>query len=77
MIVNDCKTLLEHSKHNNAATDGPAGCVGYCMSGPFAFAAAAQMADRLKATASIHGVALVTDKADSPHIQADKISGEI
>lgn len=77
MIVNDCKTLLEHSKHNSAAKDGPAGCVGYCMSGPFAFAAAAQIANRLKAIASIHGVALVTDKADSPHLQAGKISGEI
>ena len=53
------------------------GCVGYCMSGPFAFAAAAVFAERIAATASIHGVRLYLDSDDSPHLDAAKIKGEL
>tara|TARA_B100000902_G_scaffold382698_1_gene420676 strand:+ start:278 stop:1012 length:735 start_codon:yes stop_codon:yes gene_type:complete len=77
MIVNDCKIMLDHALNNSAAKTGPAGCVGYCMSGPFAFAAAAHLGDRIKASASFHGVSLFTDQDDSPHLDANKINGEI
>lgn len=77
MVVEDCRTLLDYAASQTAASDGPVGCTGYCMSGPFAFAAAAQIADRVKASASFHGVRLCTDAADSPHLDADKIRGEM
>ena len=44
---------------------GPLGCVGHCMSGPFALAAAARF-PRMKAAAALYGVDMVTDKPDSP-----------
>ena len=47
------------------------------MSGPFAFAAAAAFPDRVAASASIHGVYLYSDRKDSPHLDADKIKGEM
>jgi len=59
------------------ARPGPTGCVGYCMSGPFAFACASAFPDRIAAAASIHGVRLCTDDADSPHLGADRIRGEL
>ena len=77
MVVNDCKVLIEFADTQKAACNGPAGCTGYCMSGPFAFAAAAQLADRIKASASFHGVRLCIDTDDSPHLQANKIQGEM
>ena len=77
MVVEDCRTLLEYAGSQSAASDGPVGCTGYCMSGPFAFAVAAQMADRVKASASFHGVRLCIDTPDSPHLDADKIRGEM
>jgi len=77
MVVNDCLCLLDNAASDKNAADGGAGCVGYCMSGPFAFAAAAKMSDRVKAAASFHGVRLYTDTQDSPHLDADKIKGEI
>lgn len=77
MVVSDCATLLAHAAGDSDASGGPAGCVGYCMSGPFAFAAAGQLPDRIKASASIHGVKLCTDADDSPHLTADKITGEM
>jgi carboxymethylenebutenolidase len=43
------------------------GTQGYCMGGPFAVRTAAAVPDRVKAAASFHGGALVTDKPDSPH----------
>src|SRR6202050_2778814 len=48
------------------------GTQGYCMGGPIAFRTAAAVPDRVGAVASFHGGGLVTDKPDSPHLQAAK-----
>ena len=77
MVVDDCRALLNYADSQVAARNGAVGCTGYCMSGPFAFAAAAQLADRVKASASFHGVRLCVDTDDSPHLDADKIQGEM
>ncbi len=76
MVINDCQSMLDWAAAENSASDGPAGVVGYCMSGPFAFAAAGQLHDRVKAGASFHGIRLITDAEDSPHLQATNIEGE-
>tara|TARA_B100001093_G_C26077728_1_gene697285 strand:- start:183 stop:545 length:363 start_codon:yes stop_codon:yes gene_type:complete len=47
------------------------------MSGPFAFAAIAKFPSTIKAAASMHGVRLFTDKDDSPHLAAERITGEM
>lgn len=77
MVCEDTQVILDYAAGQEAAGDGPVGAVGYCMSGPFVFAAAAEFADRIKAAASLHGVRLYTDAEDSPHRTADKIQGEI
>lgn len=77
MVCEDIQVLFDHAAEDPAAADGPAGCVGYCMSGPFAFAAAAAFAGRIQASASLHGVRLFTDASDSPHRSAHKITGEM
>jgi carboxymethylenebutenolidase len=43
------------------------GTSGYCMGGPFTVRTAAAVPLRVKAAASFHGAALVTDQSDSPH----------
>jgi carboxymethylenebutenolidase len=77
MIVDDCRALLKFADHQKSASKGPAGVVGYSMGGPFAFAAATQIPDRIKAAASFFGIRLCTDMADSPHLDADKIVGDM
>ena len=77
MVVSDCRALLEYANHQALAKDGAVGAIGYSMSGPFVFAAAAQISDRIKAAASVFGFRLCTDAPDSPHLFADKIEGEI
>lgn len=77
MVCEDLQSLIDFADQDDAARDGKMGCVGYCMSGPFAFAAAARFSNRIAASASFHGVYLYSDRADSPHLDADKISGEM
>jgi carboxymethylenebutenolidase len=77
MVCEDIGTLIEYSATDGAAREGKMGCVGYCMSGPFAFAAAARFSDRIAASASIHGVRLCVDADDSPHLDAAGIRGEM
>ena len=77
MVVEDTQTLLEFVDGDPGASGGKVGAVGYCMSGPFVFAAAAAYPERFAATASIYGAGLLTDRDDSPHLTADRIQGEI
>ena len=78
MVCEDVAALMTFAAtEKSAAAEGKIGCVGYCMSGPFAFAAAAAFPDRIAASASFHGVRLFTDDADSPHLDAGKIKGEM
>jgi carboxymethylenebutenolidase len=48
------------------------GTQGYCMGGPMAFRTAAAVPSRVGAVASFHGGGLVTDKPNSPHLEAAK-----
>ena len=77
LVCEDIQAMFDFAAEDAAAGEGNAGCVGYCMSGPFAFAAAAAFPDRIKASASFHGVRLFSDAKDSPHLDADKIKGEM
>lgn len=77
MVCKDIAQLIDYADQDDAAKSGKLGCVGYCMSGPFAFAAAARFPDRVAASASFHGVRLMIDAPDSPHLEAHKIVGEM
>ena len=77
LVCEDIQVMFDYAAEDPAASDGPVGCVGYCMSGPFAFAAASVFPDRVLASASLHGVRLFSDADDSPHLDAHKIKGEV
>ena len=72
MVMQDIDALVEFAARDAAASTGLMGCVGYCMSGPYAISAAARYPERVRAAASIYGVALVTDREDSPHLAAKR-----
>jgi carboxymethylenebutenolidase len=73
----DAGTCFEFAAGDEAADASRIGTVGYCMSGPFAIVVAADYPEQVKAAASIHGVALVTDEANSPHARLGEVAGEI
>lgn len=77
LIMEDTRAMLDFAATQPAAGKGPAGAVGYCMSGTYAINAAATFPDRILAAASIYGVRLVTKADDSPHRTAAKVRGEI
>jgi carboxymethylenebutenolidase len=59
-------------KQSSVAKNRKIGTQGYCMGGPMAFRTAAAVPDRVGAVASFHGGVLVTDKPNSPHLEAAK-----
>ena len=56
---------------------GPKGTIGYCLGGRLALAAAAEFPDQFRASASMHGTRMVSDKPDSPHRFVGNMRGEI
>jgi carboxymethylenebutenolidase len=77
LIMDDTRALLAFIDEQPYARGDRIGCVGYCMSGQYVFTAAAEFPDRIAAMASLYGVGLVTDRPDSPHLRADRISAEM
>ena len=77
LVMRDTQALLDFVDGRKEADASRLGIVGYCMSGPLVFAAAAHFPERVKCAASIYGVRLATDDADSPHRNAHKVKGEL
>jgi carboxymethylenebutenolidase len=77
MVMDDTDALIAFADVDPAASKGPIGTVGYCMSGQFAINAAAHRPDRIAAAASVYGVRLITDQPNSPHLMAPKSKAEV
>jgi carboxymethylenebutenolidase len=77
LVMNDSDALIAFAAEDAAASKGPMGCVGYCMSGRFAINAAVRHPARVRAAASIYGVALVTDQPDSPHLAMQRTDARL
>ena len=77
LIMDDTNALLAFADRDPAASPGKAGAIGYCMSGQYAINAAAHHPERIACAASVYGVQLVTDAADSPHLAARKAKAEL
>jgi carboxymethylenebutenolidase len=77
LVMDDGDALLDFADRDPAAGNGRIATLGYCMSGQYAINFAARYPDRVAAAASIYGVQLVTDQADSPHLAAQKAKAEL
>jgi carboxymethylenebutenolidase len=77
MVMQDTDALLDFAGRDPYASPGKAGAIGYCMSGQYAINAAARHPERIACAASLYGVQLVTDAADSPHLAARRARGEL
>jgi carboxymethylenebutenolidase len=76
-VMRDIAAMLAFVDRQDAALLGPVGWHGYCMSGPYALAAAARSPDRIVAAASIYGTWLVSDAEESPHRSLSQVKGEL
>ena len=76
-VMNDVAAMLAFVDDHPDAKAGPVGAHGYCMSGPYALAAAARYPKRIAAAASFYGTWLVSDAEESPHLNLGKAGGEL
>jgi carboxymethylenebutenolidase len=76
-VMDDVADMIAYRDGHPAAAPGPLGAHGYCLSGPFALAAAARYPDQVRAAASFYGTWLVSDAEESPHLNLGRITGEI
>ena len=65
-VMEDIGVLLDYAANHTEAKNGPAGTHSYCMSGPYALAAA-----------SFHGTWLVSDAEECPHLTFGNTKGEV
>jgi carboxymethylenebutenolidase len=76
-VMEDIAAMLAFVDQQPEVVPGAVGCHGYCMSGPYALAAAARYPDRVVAAASFYGTWLVNDAEESPHLSLGKVKGEL
>lgn len=76
-VMRDVEAMLDHVRRDDMADATRVGCHGYCMSGPYALAAAARFGDRIGAAASFYGTWLVSDAEESPHLSLGEGSAEL
>jgi carboxymethylenebutenolidase len=75
-VMQDTAGMIAFLDAQEKLKPGPLGCVGHCMSGPFAVCAAARYT-RMQAAAALYGVDMVTEREDSPHACLDRVRGEL
>ena len=77
MVVEDTAALLRFIDAGEPVRPGGIGSIGYCMGGRHVLCVAGAYPERFIAGASLHGTALVSDRADSPHHLAPQFCGEL
>jgi carboxymethylenebutenolidase len=77
LVMDDTRGMLAFLSSAEGAKPGKRGCIGYCMSGQYVVSAAGTYPDDFAAAASLYGVGIVTTAADSPHLLAPRIKGEL
>jgi carboxymethylenebutenolidase len=76
-VMSDTRAYLDFLDQDAEVKGPKVGTVGYCMGGSMSLRAAGNYPERVAAAAAIHGARLATDQADSPHLLAAKIRGQI
>src|SRR5260370_4863020 len=76
-VMDDVAALIAFADGQEQSKKGPVGAHGYCMSGPYALAAAARFPDRVAAPASFYGTWLVSDAVERPHLTLRKAHGAL
>ncbi|MEM7253771.1 MAG: dienelactone hydrolase family protein [Pseudomonadota bacterium] len=76
-VMEDVADLFDYLDAHADADARAIGVHGYCMSGPYALAAAARFPERIAAAASFYGTWLVSEAEESPHLTLGHSKGEL
>ncbi|MFF7991304.1 dienelactone hydrolase family protein [Kitasatospora xanthocidica] len=75
--TSDADAYLRWLADSPLVQDGPVGLTGYCRGALLALRTAASHPDRIAFAAGFHGGNLATERPDSPHLGADRITAEL
>jgi carboxymethylenebutenolidase len=75
-VMNDFAAMFDFIDRQSGVKQPKVSCHVYCMSGPYALAAAAR-SERVTAAASFYGTWLVSDAEESPHLSLGRVKGEL
>lgn len=74
----DLAVVLDHLGTDPAASsDGPMGCIGYCIGARSVVCTMANRGDRFAAGVGLHPSFCTTDESDSPHLSVPSITGSL
>ncbi|MGW3954732.1 dienelactone hydrolase family protein [Streptomyces sp. NPDC004752] len=76
LAMRDAGAYLRFLADSPLVADGPVAVIGYCMGARLALLTAGTYPDRVAAVAGFHGGRLATEDPDSPHLVAERITGE-
>ncbi|MBD0690577.1 dienelactone hydrolase family protein [Streptomyces sp. CBMA123] len=76
-VIRDADAYLTWFAGSPLVQDGPIGVTGYCLGAYLALRTAIGHPDRVAAAAGFHGGHLATDRPDSPHLEAGRITAEL
>lgn len=76
-VMDDVASMIGFVDSRPEVKRGAIGVHGYCMSGPYALAAAARFPDRVAAAASFYGTWLISDAEESPHLNLGKAKAKL
>jgi carboxymethylenebutenolidase len=78
LVVRDATVFVDYLDARPETTSGGVGTTGYCMGGRLSMITAANLGERIAATASFHGGNLAkADDPDSPHRKASGIKAGV
>ena len=77
MVDVDVAAVLDHLARDPAASDGPMGCIGYCIGARSVVCTMAERSDRFAAGVGLHPSMCTTDGPDSPHLLVPSITGSM
>src|SRR5580765_2122255 len=77
LVDADVGVVLEHLAQDPAASDGPMGCIGYCIGARSVVCTMAKRADRFAAGVGLHPSMCTTEEPGSPHLLVPSITGSM
>ncbi|MER7752173.1 dienelactone hydrolase family protein [Kitasatospora sp. NPDC097643] len=77
VTTRDADAYLRWLAESPLVEDGPVGITGYCRGAVLALRTAASHPDRVAAAAGFHGGELASERPDSPHLGAHRITAEL
>ncbi|MBC2908175.1 dienelactone hydrolase family protein [Streptomyces cupreus] len=77
LAMRDAGACLRWLADSPLAADGPVALTGYCMGGRLAVMTAGTFPEQVGAAACFHASHLATDGPDSPHLVAERATGEL